>query len=350
MHCRLRCRRCSRLANTEVRPGSKIIAALVRGVEAQGRLRVASRQYEPRDLIFHPPGVVGGIGSAVAAGALLGLDIERTRHAIGIAASGAAGLLANVGTMTKSAHCGAAAAGGLEAALLAARGFTANANVIEAEQGFAAAFFARDYESGALTATGQPLRIVHPGYATKLFPSQYATHFAIVAALEARRGIADPGQIAAVAMDGPIMPYIDRPRPVSGLDGKFSVQYAVASALLDGRVTIDTFADVAYARDTVARLMELIRFRQSPEIPAALDTMRIDLAVTLADGTTVRRSCRRPPAAWGELPAAGDHLAKVRDCMRRVFDDAMVDRCVAAVQDFERLDATGVKRLMELLG
>jgi len=86
-----------------------------------------------------------------------------------------------------------------------------------------------------------------------------------------------------------------------------------------------------------------------PEIPAALDTMRIELAVALTDGATVQGGCRRPPAAWGEAPAAADHLMKIRDCMGRVFDDAVVERCVAAVQAFERLDATEVRWLMELL-
>ena len=72
-------------------------------------------------MLSFPPGVVGPIGAAVAASHLLGLDAAHIAHAIGIASSRCGGLFANVGTMTKSTHCGYAAALGLEAALLAER-------------------------------------------------------------------------------------------------------------------------------------------------------------------------------------------------------------------------------------
>ncbi len=91
--------------------GLDLLTALVKGCEAQGWLREASGQYEPRGLVFHPPGVVGPIGAAVAAGHLLGLDAARLAHAVGMAASRSGTLLANVGTMTKSLHCGNAAVG-----------------------------------------------------------------------------------------------------------------------------------------------------------------------------------------------------------------------------------------------
>ena len=84
----------------------------------------------------------------------------------------ATSLIGNIGTITKCAHCGVAAAAGLDAALLAVRGFTANPDTSEAEHGFAEAFFNPDYDTVALTHRGEPLRIVNPGYATKMFLSQ----------------------------------------------------------------------------------------------------------------------------------------------------------------------------------
>src|SRR5262249_51826981 len=153
-----------------------------------------------------------------------------------------------IGTMTKCTHCGNAAASGLDAALLASRGLNANADVIEARNGLAEAFFDLEWDPDVLTMSAAPLRIVDPGYAIKLFPSQYATHFAILAALEARSGIPAPESIASVELVGPEMPYVDRPQPSSGLEGKFSFQYAAAAALLDGSVGIDTFTDDRCAR------------------------------------------------------------------------------------------------------
>lgn len=194
------------LAETTGANGRELLTALIEGVEAQGRLRVASRQFEPRELVFHPPGVVGVIGSAIAADHLLGLDLAQTRNAVGLAASRAGTLIGNIGTMAKCIHCGLAVALGLDAAMLARRGFTANQDIIEAPNGLATAFFGDGYDAAGLTVTGTPLRIVEPGYAIKMFPSQYATHFVILAALAARDRIPAGRVIDAVEIAGPVMP------------------------------------------------------------------------------------------------------------------------------------------------
>jgi len=113
------------LAEARSLPGREVLAALIKGIEIQGWLREASGQYTPDVLQFHPPGLVGPMGAVAVAGHLLGLDPARLANAFGIAGSRAGTLFGNVGTMTKSAHCGQAAAMGLEAALLAEAGFTA---------------------------------------------------------------------------------------------------------------------------------------------------------------------------------------------------------------------------------
>src|SRR6185369_4292282 len=104
------------LAEAREADGREVLAALVKGIEMQGWIRQASGQ-------------------------LLGLDAGRLANAIGISASRAGSLLANAGTMTKSTHCGHASALGLESALLAERGFTANVRVFEVAQGYVPAFY-----------------------------------------------------------------------------------------------------------------------------------------------------------------------------------------------------------------
>jgi aconitate decarboxylase len=96
----------------------------VLGIEIQGRLRAAAGALESHELRFHPPGFVGPIGAAVAAGHLLDFDAGQFANAIGIAGSRCGGLFINLGRMTKATHCAYAAALGLEAALLTRRGFT----------------------------------------------------------------------------------------------------------------------------------------------------------------------------------------------------------------------------------
>jgi 2-methylcitrate dehydratase PrpD len=330
--------------------GKDILIALIKGIEAHSRLRLASRQYEPRGLVFHPPGVAGPIGSAVAASHLLNLGPDKLRHAIGIAASHAGSLLANVGTMTKCLHCGNAAAAGLEAALLAGHGLTANPDIIEAPNGFATAFFNQDWEWQALTTTDAPLRILKPGYAIKLFPSQYATHFVILAALEAREHVPAHETISSVEIVGPVMPYVDRPRPSSGLEGKFSFQYAAASALLDGTVGIDTFTDERCARSDMRAMLSKVSFVQSPNIPATLDRMWLEINVELGGGRLVAGKCTRPQGTWGSPVSEQEHLVKVRDCMKRARGGADTENIVSALREFEHLDPGHVRALMRTLG
>ncbi|HET9664416.1 MAG TPA: MmgE/PrpD family protein, partial [Burkholderiales bacterium] len=93
--------------------GRDILAAVAKGIEVQGRVQLAANQFKPEKLRFHPPGIAGVLGAAVTAAHMLGLDGEKLAHALGIAASRAGALLANIGSMTKSAHCGHAAASGV---------------------------------------------------------------------------------------------------------------------------------------------------------------------------------------------------------------------------------------------
>ncbi|HEX3510569.1 MAG TPA: MmgE/PrpD family protein [Solirubrobacteraceae bacterium] len=117
--------------------GAALIAAFVAGYETACRIAAALGP-QPYMRGWHSTGTVGTFGAAAACARLLGLDPERTAVALALAASEAAGIKSNLGTMAKSLHAGRACAAGLLAAQLAARGFTANTSSIEAEQGFAA--------------------------------------------------------------------------------------------------------------------------------------------------------------------------------------------------------------------
>ena len=134
------------LAEERGATGRQLITAVAKGLEIQGRMLLAGNLYTSEKMRFHPPGVVGVLGSAVAASDMLQLGVQKMQHAIGLAASRAGSLVANIGSMTKCTHCGTAAASGLDAALLAKRGFTANPDVIEAPKGFAETFYLGTFE------------------------------------------------------------------------------------------------------------------------------------------------------------------------------------------------------------
>lgn len=339
------------LAEMEKASGRDVITAFVKACEIQGRLRLASQQYEPGKLKYHPPGVVGVMGSAVAASHFLGFHVEQLQHALGIAASRAGGVMANVGTMTKATHCGWAASAGLDAALLARRGFTGNTEIFEAPNGYADAFFGNDFDCAALLAFGQSYRMVEPGFAIKMFPSQYATHFGITAALELHRQINDLTTIKAVHMTTPVMPYVDRPQPRTGLDGKFSFQYTVAAALLDGAVTVRTFTDERRSRPDMQTLLAATSLTQTDTIPGEMEKMWVEVVVDLTNGQRVATRCHGPRGFWSLPPLSRDeHLGKVRDCLRMRLTPAQTERCIQLAEALDELDAHEIREFIMLVG
>lgn len=329
--------------------GRDVITAVARGMELQGRIQYAADQFEPEKLRFHPPGVAGVMGAAVTAAALLELDAARLAHALGIAASRAGALLANVGSMTKSTHCGHAASCGLDAALLAAQGFTANADVFEARRGFVETFYPDRFDCARLLDYGKPFRVVDPGLAIKNFPSQFATHWAITAALAVRRDLPERAAIERIVIDAPVMAYIDRPRPSHGHEGKFSFQYTAAAALLDGRVGIDSFTDERRFGEDMEALLPKIELRQEPSIPGEWLNMHVTVEV-VADGRSYKRTAYGPKGAWGQPPlSAAEHEVKLRDCLGHGLDAAGVDELLGLLCRLETLDARGIARVCELI-
>src|ERR1700720_2703950 len=293
--------------------GREGLVAVIKGVEIQGWIRRACRHVESPDFKFHPPGMVGPIGAAVAASHLLKLDASALANAIGIATSRCGSLTSNTGTMTKSTHCGYAASLGLESALLAANGFTGDDKAFDSAAGYAAIFLPPDFDREMLMSFGPPFRLVDPGFTLKIFPCKFTTHYGITAALAARPRVPSADAIRAVRMLAPIVPTGDRPHPETGLEGKFSVQYTLAAALLDGAVTLSSFADERLHRSDMQTLLSKIAVTMSPDITTENTAARyVDLEIELADGTTLRERCERPRGSWGAEPIAeAEHVGKV---------------------------------------
>ena len=338
------------LAEERHSTGQEIITAFVKGCELQGHIRLASHQYAPGEFTVHPPSSVGLMGSAAASGHMLGLNQEQLQHALGITASRAGGLMANVGTMAKATHCGWAAMSGLDAALLASRGFTGNATIFEAPNGYVERFFGEQFNYDELLSLSQSYRMVDPGFVIKMFPCQYGTHFGILAALELHKQITNPDSIETIHISSPVMPYIDRPNCKSGLDGKFSFQYTVAAALLDGEVNIRTFSDDYCARQDLVDLMSRTHLTQDEAIPGVLEQMWVDVVVELQDGQRLSARCDGPQGFWGRPSLRQDeHLVKIRDCLNMYLDTEQTEQCIQLVDTLEALDAPQVTELMSLL-
>lgn len=340
------------LAETRGLDGRELATALIKGIEMQARLRIATGAIVRFNL--HPPGVLGVMGAAVGAAHLLELDAERLQHALGIAASRCGGLLANQSSMVKCTHLGLAAAHGLEAAMLAQRGFTANPDVIEHPSGYAQAYIQGKVDDATLLSFGSPWRLIEARYSIKLYPCIYPTHWGIDAALQLKDRIPSTEDIAAVAVTTlaqPAMRRRDKPQPRSEAQAKASLQYTLACALADGHVGIDHFTEQCLARADIRALMAKIRLTFDESRPAPDDQYWLGLAVTLRSGETLESCCDRP-AGHHSLPMVSleRHRTKLEECLKRALSDDDAQEVLALAGNFHCLKNREIRRMMELLG
>lgn len=319
--------------------GAETLAAFVIGVEVEAKLGLlmGGRHYA---LGWHPTSTIGSLGAAAGAARLLRLGPSRVQAALGIAASMAAGIRANFGTMTKPLHAGLAARNGVEAAFLADAGFTASAEAIEGVEGFLAAFLGEPegHEWPSLRL-GDPYEVLTPGLAQKLYPCCYATHRAVDAAIAVGE-VVKAGEISSASVTvsrGTLMPLISGNEPSTGLEGKFSLEYCVATAISDGRVRIASFTDAAVHRPQVRDLMRRIQVSEDQQPLSNPLQSWAEMVVRTTSGSEERRRVEVPrgdprrPLLWDEL------AEKFRDCSAAILDAADADQIVASVASLEHL-------------
>ena len=327
--------------------GKKIIESLVAAFEVQGRLRMASTGLETGSG-FHKPGTTGQFGAVTAAAMMLDLTREQMLMAFGLAGSRAGSISINTGSMTKSSHSGHAARNGVECAVLAQMGWTASDDVFGPKGFFDTFLFGKAEPHLLIDNFGAPLRMVDPGVGFKKHPSNYFTHRPIDAALALREehGI-KADQIAAVEVVFPRFEYVNRPQPKTGLDGKFSVQYTTAVALLDGEITVDSFNNERRFAPDVEALLKKTTLTFDDAIPNDFDRMHIDLTVTLTDGRTLQRREAKLSGWVGSPLTREQRMKKFHSCARRVLAQGVADDVVSLVETLEQ--KTSVSELMTWL-
>lgn len=327
--------------------GDAVIEALVAAFEAQGRLRMAATAMTT-GAHFHKPGITGTIGATAAAIKLLGLDRTQALMAMGIAGSRAGSLSVNTGSMTKSSHSGHAARMGVECGLLAQKGWTASADVF-GPKGFFDTFWGGDAEPHRLVeGFGEPYRMIKPGVGFKKHPSNYFTHRPIDAALALRsEHDIKAERIDRVAIRFPNFQYVNRPSPATGLDGKFSIQYATLVALLDGEVTVDSFTNERRFAADVKALLPRVEFQVDASIPEDFDQTYAVVTVTLTDGRNVQKKVDTLTGWCGHPLSRDERLKKFYSCVRRRMASAAADELLELVERLETL--ADVERMMTLV-
>jgi 2-methylcitrate dehydratase PrpD len=280
------------LATAEVqgKSGKDLLVAYHSGVEVECKIAeaISPRHYEDG---FHSTGTCGVFGGAAACAKLKGLDVVHTSRAFGIAASHAAGLRENFGTMMKPFQAGHATESGVVAADFAAIGWTAAEQILEAQRGFFHAYGGTYDPAAIVDRLGKPWTLQNPGVSIKPFPSGSLTHPGMT---ELMRLIHTNSIKAAdvehvdVGTNRNMPNALIHHHPTTGLQGKFSMEFCMAILLLDGKADQTKYTDAVVNRDDVKKMIERVRFYVDPEAEnAGYDKMTTIIKITLKDGRTI---------------------------------------------------------------
>lgn len=306
-------------AEQEGSDGRALLEAFVVGFGVQVALASAMDVRTHYGAGWHSTATIGVIGAAAGVSRLMGLDQQQTRCAIGLAASMAGGSRQNFGTMTKPLHPGLAARDAVYAARLAANGFTADVDQLDSPLGYFSMFAPGADVDAALAQLSGTDALLTAGINVKKYPCCYNTHRTADAILDlaAQEGIdpADIRRVHVVLEPGGFDPLIHH-RPLTGLQGKFSVEYVIAAALLDGNVTLSSFTDEAVQRPEAQELIGKVTWGTAPVPPVGPEQWDQAYSVVTVETdagehafrTDVPRGDRRAPLSTADLEA------KFTDC------------------------------------
>ena len=313
--------------------GEDLLTGYMTGVECMMRLAAAfgggGAAYEQG---FHTTTILGTAGAAAGAARVAGLDLEATRAAIGLAGSWASGMRATFGSPGKSLQVGRAAEAAVRAVELARQGLDAGTEVLDSAYGYPGVFFgARDADAAARAqrflslgegsaaddSTGSNV-LAAPGLRLKPYASCRGSHRTIEAAIELRRSLAlEPDEILRVECDPTpearqILRYTS---PETELEAKFSVEYGVAVALVDGAGGIAQFRQDRVLSPDVRGVLAKVEVVPTDDVATFTEPTRPEsVAVTTARGTF--RKVVELELGHPDRPLSAEHAsAKFVECV-----------------------------------
>ena len=301
--------------------GSEMIAAYVAGYEVWGELIGRDRgNYQRKG--WHPTGIFGALGAAAVCASLRHLDANAAAHALGIAASQSCGVMSNLGSMVKPMHPGNAACAGILAARFAEAGITATVDALEHAQGFLNAIS----PAGEVDLTAPPTlpparwRMIEQGLSIKQYPVCYRAHRAIDALLvllKAHPMEPDAVREIRVSFSRSHAVILKNHRPQDAIAAKFSIEFAMACALIAGRVGLRDLVDEFVRSERVRQLVERVAIDIDPVEEAGTSGYAPSdhVQVTLADGQVLHSDKIRHARGDPHAPlTTAEMWAKFEDC------------------------------------
>ncbi len=333
--------------------GRACLDAYICGLQIMGRVGQGLNPPH-RNRGWHATATMGAMGATAACARLLRLDSSRAATALSIATSMAAGFMSQFGTMTKPLHAGLAAKAGILAARLAEAGLTAGRETLDGPTGMTRLMVGPDFEHlrDALTNpehgqtmrfetehVGEPLLILEHGFRVKRFANCGSAHRALdgLLALKAEHGF-DADTVERIEVFAPAvhlnnLMYHD---PQDPLQAKFSMEYALAVALLEDDCPLSAFTPEAVRRPEVRALYERIVLHPVDKLEGEFPTR---VVVRLSDGRALETTVAMPLGSKAAPFPDSQYWAKYAQCVDGVLTPEQAEQLREALEAFPRLSS-----------
>ncbi|MGE0652208.1 MAG: MmgE/PrpD family protein [Alphaproteobacteria bacterium] len=335
--------------------GRAFVTAFVTGFEVECKISewMLTDHYRKG---FHSSATVGTFGSAAAAAKLLGFGGRPLLNALGMAASFAAGLRCNFGTMTKPLHVGRAAENGVTAALLAARGFEADPAAIDGPWGFMRVTAGGHYPEKLSQGFGKTWSIADPGVSIKPYPSGIVTHQSMDAMLKLVTNddikAADVERIDFFAGSNILDP-IRYPVAKDHLQAKFSMAALLSMIVIARRAGRAEFTDSFVQSVEMQDMQRRVTCILDPAIEAqGMDRIRSRIELVTRSGKTFTQEADPRYRGGPDNPLTDAELEqKTAACVVGLMDDTARERLIAAAWGVvETKDAGTLARVIQTDG
>lgn len=319
--------------------GEKILLSYILGVELMHQIaRWTMPALSERG--WHTTPTNGVFGATTAAAILLNLSEEQFTHALGIAATRAFGLRANFGSQTKALHAGLCAQTGIECALLAKHGITSRDNAIEAADGYAQCFCNIEKQNYSIKL-GEFWDLENVGLVIKQYPCCSGTHPTLdvwgefierhdirvdeIANIEAGVSLLGPRELSCH-------------EPVNAVQAKFSLEYAIASRLIYGDISIDSFSEEKVNDPRVQSLMKRIHMFIDPELAKLgfIGTAPIRMKVVLKNGSEFHLSNDLAQGNPKKPLSESQFSKKFKNCVTRYAPENLTQQWYEQLQTLEK--------------
>lgn len=342
---------CLAMAQARDRSGADFLLAMAAGYEVGLRVGICAGVSHSTSG-FHVTGTVGVFSAAAAAARLLHLSAEQTAHALGIAATQAAGLYsARKGAMTKRLHAGRAAQSGVMAACLAERGFTGSLEAIEAPfGGFMSAMHGQFQPTTILDGLGDNWESANVGL--KAYAACASAHTTIDGVRELRRQGLTSDSLARLTIRMSKKSHINIGwpyEPAEIITAQMNGYYAAAVSLLDGDAFIDQYSETRIADPAIMALIKKIEIVHDPELDLAGAGKRhaVRIEAIQKDGSALNASVVQRRGSATHPLSMEDVEQKFRKLSEGALTVSEADELIDVVARIERLES--IDRVVELI-